>query len=308
MTKIKLFNFILFMNFIIYIFSNLLIFKYVPQNTYYIFYMCLRDIILFLFSIALYLNFYNSRISSMLVFPKLNGKIIKNSIIIGVSFYLIANGVNLIFTSIFKFTLGNGFYLNSIYIKDYFGFEFIVYILVHTIFTELFFRCILKDAFKFLSNKSRLILTSIIFSFFFFGLSQIVYGFIIGILLMGFLDRIGSVTTVIITSLTINIADYFVRVIGSNFPQTIISSKTLVKSTDVFVNLIFPIIIILIGFIIYSILRENINIKGKPVSTLPSNVKEVNFNTSIGSVADIYILLFFVTYFIITFIGYKISS
>jgi len=107
-TKIKLFNFILFMNFIIYIFSNLIIFKYVTQSTYYVFYMCLRDIILFLFSIALYLNFYNSRISSMLVFPKLNGKIIKNSIIIGVSFYLIANGANLIFTSIFKFTLGNG--------------------------------------------------------------------------------------------------------------------------------------------------------------------------------------------------------
>ena len=167
MTKIKLFNFILFMNFIIYIFSNLIIFKYVTQSTYYVFYMCLRDIILFLFSIALYLNFYNSRISSMLVFPKLNGKIIKNSIIIGVSFYLIANGANLIFTSIFKFTLGNGFYLNSIYIKDYFGFEFIVYIFIHTIFTELFFRCILKDAFRFLSNKSRLILTSIIFSFFF---------------------------------------------------------------------------------------------------------------------------------------------
>lgn len=307
MTKIKLFNFILFVNFIIYIFSNLIIFKYVTQSTYYVFYMCLRDIILFLFSIALYLNFYNSRISSMLVFPKLNGKIIKNSIIIGVSFYLIANGANLIFTSIFKFTLGNGFYLNSIYIKDYFGFEFIVYIFIHTIFTELFFRCILKDAFRFLSNKSRLILTSIIFSFFFFGLSQIVYGFIIGILLMSFLDRIGSVTTIIITSLTINIADYFVRVIGNNFTQTLISYKTFFKSTDVFVNLIFPIIIILIGMIIYSILRENININTKSVSALPPNVKEGNFNTSIDSVADIYILLFFVTYFIITFIGYKIS-
>ncbi|WP_044035509.1 CPBP family glutamic-type intramembrane protease [Candidatus Arthromitus sp. SFB-rat-Yit] len=307
MTKTKLFNFILFMDFIIYIFSNLILFKYVPQNSYYIFYMCLRDIILFLFSIAVYLNFYNSRISSMLVFPKLNSKIIKNSIIIGISFYLIANGVNLIFTSIFKFTLGNRFYLNNIYIRDYFGFEFIFYIFVHTIFTELFFRCILKDAFKFLSNKARLVLSSIIFSFFFFGLSQIVYGFVIGILLMCFLDRIGSMITLIIASLSINMADYFVRVIGNKFPKTIISSRVVVNnSSDIFVNLIIPIIIILVGIIIYSILRENIKIKIP--SVLPNNVKEGNFNISLSNVVDIYVLLFFVTYFIITFIGYKISS
>ena len=45
--------------------------------------------------------------------------------------------------------------------------------------------------------------------------------------------KIGSVTTIIITSLTINIADYFVRVIGNNFTQTLISYKTFFKSTDI---------------------------------------------------------------------------
>lgn len=302
MIKIKLINLILLINFILYIFSNLLIFEYSPSTTYSIIALCLRDAIIFLFSIAVYS--YNSNISSLLVFPKVNSKIVKNSIIIGLIFYLIANAVNIIFTTLFDFTLKSTVYLNSIQDIYNLGLGFIVYIIVHSIFTEFFFRGVLNDTFKFLSYKYKLILSSFIFTIFFFGLSQMAFGFVIGIFLMSFFNRVGNIIPVIISSMTINVINYMGKLLGNRILGEGIGQRILLRDTDVFIDFIFPIIIILIGLIVYPAMVEKIPIKKKGEAKLPKNVTEIDFQNDRINIFDKYFVLFLLTALIIQFISY----
>lgn len=302
--KIKLLNFILFLDFVIYIFSNLIIFKYSPSTAYSIFTLCIRDIIIFLFSIVLYTYFCNSKISSIILFPKINNKIIKNSIIIGLAFYFVANGINLIFTNIFKFTLKNTVYLNSIYDVYDLGIGFIFYLVIYTIFVEIFFRGILNDAYKFLSYKVKLVLTAFIFAIFFFGLSQFFYGFILGILLMSFLNKVGNIVPVIIASSVVNILNYIVKLIGKNVMSDNIVRIIASPKGDIFVDLLFPIIIILLGLIVYSIFQDKIKIKNNSDSKKSSNVTELTFNVNIKSIVDIYFVLFLIFSIFIMVVSY----
>lgn len=302
--KIKLLNFILFLDFVIYIFSNLIIFKYSPSTAYSIFTLCIRDIIIFLFSIVLYTYFCNSKISSIILFPKINNKIIKNSIIIGLAFYFVANGINLIFTNIFKFTLKNTVYLNSIYDVYDLGIGFIFYLVIYTIFVEIFFRGILNDAYKFLSYKVKLVLTAFIFAIFFFGLSQFFYGFILGILLMSFLNKVGNIVPVIIASSVANILNYVVKLIGKNVMSDNIGRIIASPKGDIFVDLLFPIIIILLGLIVYSIFQDKIKIKNNSDSKKSSNVTELTFNVNIKSIVDIYFVLFLIFSIFIMVVSY----
>lgn len=302
--KIKLLNFILFLDFVIYIFSNLIIFKYSPSTAYSIFTLCIRDIIIFLFSIVLYTYFCNSKISSIILFPKINNKIIKNSIIIGLAFYFVANGMNLIFTNIFKFTLKNTVYLNSIYDVYDLGIGFIFYLVIYTIFVEIFFRGILNDAYKFLSYKVKLVLTAFIFAIFFFGLSQFFYGFILGILLMSFLNKVGNIVPVIIASSVANILNYVVKLIGKNVMSDNIGRIIASPKGDIFVDLLFPIIIILLGLIVYSIFQDKIKIKNNSDSKKSSNVTELTFNVNIKSIVDIYFVLFLIFSIFIMVVSY----
>lgn len=302
--KIKLLNFILFLDFVIYIFSNLIIFKYSPSTAYSIFTLCIRDIVIFLFSIFLYIYFCNSKISSIILFPKINNKIIKNSIIIGLAFYFVANGINLIFTNIFKFTLKNTVYLNSIYDVYDLGIGFIFYLVIYTIFVEIFFRGILNDAYKFLSYKVKLVLTAFIFAIFFFGLSQFFYGFILGILLMSFLNKVGNIVPVIIASSVANILNYVVKLIGKNVMSDNIGRIIASPKGDIFVDLLFPIIIILLGLIVYSIFQDKIKIKNNSDSKKSSNVTELTFNVNIKSIVDIYFVLFLIFSIFIMVVSY----
>lgn len=298
----KILNAILLFDFIFYIFSNLIIFKYNVSNIYSIWILSLRDIIIFLFSIVLYIYFCNPKVGSMLLFPRINNKIIKNSIIIGISFYLIANSFNILFTGIFKFALKSTVYLNNIYDMYDLGIGFVFYIIISTIFIEIFFRGILNDSFRFLSYKSKLVLSSLIFSLFFFGLSQILYGFIIGILLMGFLNKVGNIVPIIISSCVINILNYIAKLIGKNVGGENISRFISSSDGNIFINFIFPIIIILIGLIIYSMFESSIKIKGeKKVST---NVVELKTNLDARNVIDMYLILFFGIAILMIFISY----
>ncbi len=299
----KILNSILLFDFIFYVFSNLMIFKYSPSNIYSIWALSLRDIIIFLLSIVLYIYFCNPKVGSMLLFPKINNKIVKNSIIIGIAFYLIANSCNILFTGIFKFTLKSTVYLNSIYDIYDLGIGFIFYIIISTILIEMFFRGILNDSFRFLSYKSKIILSSLIFSLFFFGFSQILYGFIIGILLMGFLNKVGSILPVIISSCTINILNYTAKLIGKNVGGENVLKFVSSSKGDVFINFIFPIIIILIGLVIYSMFEDNVRVKGieKKIST---NVVELKTNLETRNVVDVYLILFFGISLLMIFISY----
>lgn len=303
--KIKLINIILLVDFILYIFSNLLIFEYSPSNTYSIIALCLRDSIIFLFSIAVYS--YNFNISSLLVFPKLNSKIVKNSIIIGLIFYVIANGVNIIFTTFFGFTLKSRVYLNSIQHVYNLGLGLIVYIIVHSIFTELFFRGILNDTFKILSYRFKLVLSSFLFAIFFFGLSRIIFGFIIGILLMSFLNKVGNILPVIVSSITINVIDYIGRLLGKRVLSDGIGERILLRNSDVFIDLIFPIIIILIGLIVYQVILDRMPIK-KNIEVLPKNVTKVDFNNNSISIIDKYFVLFLLMALIVQLISYFLMN
>ena len=291
--KIKLLNFILFLDFVIYIFSNLIIFKYSPSTEYSIFTLCIRDIIIFLFSIVLYTYFCNSKISSIILFPKINNKIIKNSIIIGLSFYFVANGINLIFTHIFKFTLKNTVYLNSIYDVYDLGIGFIFYIVIYTIFVEIFFRGILNDAYKFLSYKIKLVLT------------EFFYGFILGILLMSFFNKVGNIGPVIIASSVVNVLNYVVKLIGKNVMSTGVGRMiTVLSKGDIFTDFLFPLIIILLGLIIYSIFEDKIKVKNNGDSKKLSNVTELTFNMGVRNIVDIYFILFLVFSIFILFVSY----
>lgn len=292
--KIKVINFILFIDFILYIFSNFIIFNYSPSSSYSIFALCIRDIIILLFSVFLYMYFCNSKISSIILLPKINNKIIKNSIIIGISFYFISNGANIIFRNIFKFTLKNTVYLNNMYELYDLGFGFIFYLVIYTIFIEIFFRCVLNDAFKFLSYRVRIVFTSLIFSVFLFGLPQIFYGFILGILLMSFFNIVGNIGPVIIVSWVINIINYIVKLISKNivFNNFEISVFT---NGDIFIDFLFPLIIILTGLIIYSIFLDKLKLRKSFDLKKSSNVTELNFKINVSSVLDIYFLLFLVT-------------
>ena len=303
--KIKLLNFILFLDFVIYIFSNLIIFKYSSSTAHSIFTLCIRDIIIFLFSIVLYTYFCNSKISSIILFPKINNKIIKNSIIIGLSFYFVANGINLIFTHIFKFTLKNTVYLNSIYDVYDLGIGFIFYIVIYTIFVEIFFRGILNDAYKFLPYKIKLVLTAFIFAIFFFGLSQFFYGFILGILLMSFFNKVGNIGPVIIASSVVNVLNYVVKLIGKNVMSTgVWRMITVLSKGDIFTDFLFPVIIILLGLIIYSIFEDKIKVKNNGDSKKLSNVTELTFNMGVRNIVDIYFILFLVFSIFILFVSY----
>lgn len=303
--KIKLLNFILFLDFVIYIFSNLIIFKYSPSTAYSIFTLCIRDIVIFLFSIFLYIYFCNSEISSIILFPRINNKIIKNSIIIGLSFYFVANGVNLIFTNIFKFTLKNTVYLNSIYDVYDLGIGFIFYIVIYTIFVEIFFRGILNDVYKFLPYKIKLVLTAFIFSIFFFGLSQFFYGFILGILLMSFFNKVGNIGPVIIASSVVNVLNYIVKLIGKSIMSSGIRRMSMVLYRgDVFTDFLFPVIIILLGLIICSIFEDKIKVKNNGDSKKLSNVTELTFNMGVRNIIDIYFILFLVFSIFILFVSY----
>lgn len=289
--KVKIVNFILFVDFILYIFSNFIIFNYSPSSSYSIFALCIRDIIILLFSIFLYTYFCNSKVSSILLLPKINNKIIKNSIIIGISFYFIANGVNIIFRNIFRFTLKNTIYLNNMYESYNLGFGFIFYLVIYTVFVEIFFRGVLNDAFKFLSYRVKIIFTSLIFAVFLFGLPQIFYGFALGILLMSFFNVVGNIGPVIISSWVINIINYVVKLISKNFMDSN-SGMLIFQSRDIFIDFLFPLIIILIGLIIYSIFLDKLKLKKSFDLKKSSNVTELNFKINLGSVVDIYFLLF----------------
>lgn len=300
--KVRVLNLILFIDFIMYIFSNLIIFKYSPSTLYSIFALCIRDVIIFLFSIFVYLHFCNSKISSIILFPKINGKIVKNSIIIGTAFYFISNGANVIFRNIFKFTMKQTVYLNNMYDLYNFGFGFLFYLFVHTIFTELLFRGILNDAFKFLKYRDKIILTAFIFAIFFFGPSQFFYGFILGILLMEFYNRIGNIGPVIISSWFINILNYLVNIGAKLILKESVTSLRVASSKDVFINFLFPLIVILIGLIVYSIYRDKINIKKRFDFRNNSNVTVINFRKEFVNIFDIYFMLFLVSvFFMMTF-------
>lgn len=292
--KIKIVNFILFIDFILYIFSNFIIFKYTPSSSYSIFALCIRDIIILLFSIFLYMYFCNSKVSSIILLPKINNKIIKNSIIIGISFYFIANGVNIIFRNMFKFTLKNTIYLNNMYEVYDLGFGFIFYLVIYTIFIEIFFRGVLNDAFKFLTYRVRVVFTAFIFAIFLFGLPQIFYGFVLGILLMSFFNIVGNIGPVIIASWVINIINHVVKLISRNVMVNDLGTSV-IRNRDIFVDFLFPIIIILIGLIIYSIFLEKLKLKKSFDLKKASNVTELNFKINVSNVIDIYFLLFLVS-------------
>ncbi len=305
--KIKLISFILFVDFVVYIFSNLVILEYGTSQAYSIFALCIRDAIIFLFSIVVYLYFCNTEISSMILLPKINNKIIKNSIIIGLSFYFISSGINLIFTTIFKFTLKNTLYLNSIY--DLYDLElgFLLYIIIHTILVEIFFRSILNDGFKFLSYNIKLIVTSIIFTLFFFGLSQIFYGFVLGILLVGFLNRVGNITPVVIASTVVNILNYLVKLFGKKVMVNFSVEKIFLKS-DIFTDFLFPIIIVLFGLIVYFIFVDKFSMKKRnkidDVQIRQSNVIELDFIKGFRNIFNIYLLLFISSAIVMMVISY----
>lgn len=304
-SKIKLVSLILFLDFVVYIFTNLIVFRYSPSQAYSIFALCIRDVIIFLFSVVIYLYFCNSKVSSIVLLPKINNKIIKNSIIIGLAFYFVASGSNLIFTGIFKFTLKSTLYLNGIYDLYNLGIGFILYIIVYSIFIEIFFRAILDDAFKFLSYKSRILITSIIFSLFFFGLSQIFYGFILGILLMSFLNKIGSVVPVIIASASANILNYLVKLFGENVMRSFGDVNSFLKG-DLFVDFLFPVIIVLAGLIVYSVFMDKMNIK--KVNKIPeeqnSNVIDFNSLKGVKQILNLYFLLFISSTILMLIISY----
>lgn len=308
--KIKILNFILLLDFTIYIFSNLIIFKISPSLKYSIFMLCLRDVVMFLLSIFIYIYFFNHKVTSLILFPKINNKITKNSIIIGFGFYLIASGVNIIFTNIFKFTLKSSIYLNSVFDMFEVSLGFIIYIIVSTIFTELFFRVILNDAFKFLSYKVKVFLTSFIFATFFFGLSQFFYGLTLGMLLLSFLNHVNNVGAVIIASLVSNILNYLIMFIGKGVINEELSALIRYNAKNIFVDLIFPIIIALIGLLLYPAFMEKIKAKPKEIesSSKISNVTHVNFGSQITNAIDIYFLIFVVFASIITFISYVFFS
>ncbi len=311
-SKIKSFNLILLIDFIIYICTNLLIYKCDLTVSYSIFLLCIRDIIIFLFSIVAYIYACNSEVCSMILFPKINNKIIKNSIIMGISFYFIANGANLLFIRIFKFTTKSAIYLNNIYDLFDFGFGFFIYIFVYTIFMEIIFRGILNDVFKNFSYKLKLIIPSILFSIFFFELSQLFYGFVLGILLMSFFNKIKNIKPVIVCSLTVNILNYLIRVIGKNFLAP--SIPRIISSTrgDIFIEFLFPIIIILLGLLICSIIQDKIKIKFKKdhVKSSKNNIQpETNIirlepKNNVKNIFDKYLVLFLLVYLIITLMGY----
>ena len=300
--KIKVLNFILLLDFTICIFSNLIIFKLSPSIKYSIFLLSLRDVTIFLMSTFIYIYFFNSKVSSLILFPKINNKIIKNSIIVGIGFYFISSGVNIIFTNIFKFTLKNTVYLNNVYDMYELSFSFIIYILISTIFTELFFRVVLNDAFRFLSYKVRIFLGAFIFAVFFFGLTQFFYGLTLGMLLISFLNNIRNVASVIIASWVANILNYLVRFVGKNVINDELGRIMVTRNT--FVDLIFPIIITLIGLILYPAFMEKIRVKPKEVDKKPSNVTEINFNGGFSSAIDLYFMLFIVFALIMCFISY----
>ncbi len=300
MVKIKLLNLILFIDFILYIASNLIIFRYSPSSSYSIFSLCIRDILVFLFSIAVYSHMSN--VSSLLVFPKINSKIIKNSIIIGVIFYFVGNGVNLIFTNIFDFALKGKVYLNGIQNIHNLGFGLIVYVFLHSILTEIFFRGILNDAFSPFSYRVKLILSSFIFSIFFYGPSQIAFGFTIGVLLMSLFIKIGNILPIIISSITINSIDFLAKLLSNSLLGEGVGQRILLRERDVFVDIIFPIIIILIGFTIYPVFRDKVPIKAKP-RIVQDNVTEVNFNNEVSFV-DKFFLLFLITSIVMQIISY----
>ena len=303
--KIKLLNLILLIDFIIYIFTNLIIYKFNLSTSYSILILCTRDIIIFLFSTILYIYFCNSKVSSMILFPKINNKIIKNSIIIGIAFYFVANGANLLFTRIFKFTMKSTIYLNNVYDLYNFGFSFFIYIFVYTVFTEMFFRVILSDAFKNFSYKFRIVVPSFLFSIFFFGLSQWFYGFVIGMLLMLFFDEVKNITSVIIVSLTINILNYSLRLFGKKFLSA--SIPRIVSSTrgDIFIEFLLPVIIILSGLFVCSIFQDKMKSKSKPSETKKlSNVTQLEFKNDSSDIFDKYFVLFIITALLMTFVSY----
>lgn len=305
--KIKLLNLILLIDFIIYIFTNLIIYKSNLSTAYSILILCTRDIIIFLFSIVIYIYFCNSKVSSMVLFAKINNKIIKNSIIIGIAFYFIANGANLLFTRIFKFTMKSRIYLNNVYDLYNFGFSFFIYIFVYTVFAEMFFRGILNDAFKNFSYKFRIIVPSFLFSIFFFGLSQWFYGFVLGMLLMLFFDKVKNIIPVIIVSLTINILNYFLRLFGKKFLSA--SIPRIISSTrgDIFIEVLLPIIIILVGLFVCSIFQDKINSKTKSKSTESknlSNVTQLEFKNDTKDIIDKYFVLFIISSLVMTLVSY----
>ena len=302
--KIKLLNFILLLDFTIHIFTNLIIYKLSPSIKYSIFLLSVRDISVFLLSIFIYIYFLNNKVSSLILFPKINNKIIKNSVIVGVAFYFISNGVNIIFTNIFKFTLKNTVYLNNILDMYDLSFKFVVYIFISTIFTELFFRVVLNDAFRFLSYKTKLFISAFIYAVFFFGLSQFFYGITLGILLMSFLNNVGNTSAVIIASIVANILNYLAKLIGKNVINDEISRIVASNSGNTFVEIIFPIIVTLIGLILYPAFMDKIKGKVKQKENKLTNVTEVNFNAGISNVVDLYFILFVVFTMIIYFISY----
>lgn len=311
--KIKSLNLILLIDFVIYIFTNLIIHKLDLTVSYSIFLLCIRDIIIFLFSIVIYMYSCNSQVCSKILFPKINNKIIKNSIIMGISFYFIANGANLLLIRFFKFSTKSAIYLNNVYDLFDFGFGFFVYIFVYTICTEIVFRVMFNDVFKNFSYKLRLVIPSILFSIFFFELSQLFYGIVLGILLMGFFDKVKNIMPVIISSLTVNVLNYLVRWIGKNF--LLPSIPRIISSTrgDIFIEFLFPIIIILIGLFICSILQDKIkskknNKKSSNNITAETNVIKLEHKNSIKDIFDKYLLLFLSLYLLITIIGYMFFS
>ena len=122
---------------------------------------------------------------------------------------------------------------------------------------------------------------------------------------MSFFNKVGNIGPVIIASSVVNVLNYVVKLIGKNVMSTgVWRMITVLSKGDIFTDFLFPVIIILLGLIIYSIFEDKIKVKNNGDSKKLSNVTELTFNMGVRNIVDIYFILFLVFSIFILFVSY----